>query len=549
MSRHFIVIFLLILWGFMGCRVMHAGADEIKKPLKILIFSGANNHDWKSTTPALKKIYEQSGHFIVDVTNDPGSYTADKLAPYDAIVSNWTNYPGKERVWGKDTEEAFLDFIENGKGFVLFHAASACFYDWPDYQRLIGATWGKGTGHGSYHKFDVTITDKKHPITEGMKDFVITDELWHRMKIQPVINVLCTAFSAKDKGGTGKQEPVALWTQFGRGRCFYNVLGHDARSMQNENWKLLMLRGTQWAATGKATIVPVEKPSYQWQQDETSLALFNRGKVVWKLTHNKKEGKPYFHPLALTDGSVLTWLRPGDHKWHRALWFSWKKINQINYWEENKQGISQGTSELVDVKVKPQKDFSARIEITMSYHPPGKEEILAEKRFIKVTAPDKKGIYKIDWLSVFTAGKEKVVLDRTPIQGEPSGSKWGGYAGLSLRLAQSMRQSQQVLNSNGLTNAQTHGQKAHWLDMTGKSESGRIGGITVIDHTQNLRHPSPWYVAQGMPYFGAALLFDKPLILPAGDSLCLRYRIIVHPGPPDKCLIEKERKGFNKMNN
>jgi type 1 glutamine amidotransferase len=47
---------------------------------------------------------------------------------------------------------------------------------------------------------------------------------------------------------------VAHWREFGKGRCFHLILGHDARTIQNAGWQALMLRGTEWAATGKVTI-------------------------------------------------------------------------------------------------------------------------------------------------------------------------------------------------------------------------------------------------------------------------------------------------------
>ena len=122
---------------------------------------------------------------------------------------------------------------------------------------MVGATWGKNTGHGSIHQFEVTVTDKEHPVTKGMKDFQITDELWHRMEtLQPTASqkILCKAYSDKDKGGSGQMEKVAMCSKFGRGRCFYNILGHDVRAMKSAGWKQLMLRGTEWAATGKVAV-------------------------------------------------------------------------------------------------------------------------------------------------------------------------------------------------------------------------------------------------------------------------------------------------------
>ena len=232
------------------------------QPLGVLILSGANNHDWAQTTPALVEILEDSGRFEVDVTDDPSTMTTESLAPYDLIISNWTNWPAEERVWGEEAEKALLDFVRSGKGFSLFHAASACFTEWPEYQRLIGATWDKAaTGHGAIHSFPVTITDHKHPIARGLPGFSIRDELWHKMAIQPTARALAVAQSSAEKGGSGADEPVVLVSKFGKGRSFYLTLGHDAAPMDTLGWRMLMLRGAEWAATGRVTIdrpIPVE---------------------------------------------------------------------------------------------------------------------------------------------------------------------------------------------------------------------------------------------------------------------------------------------------
>ncbi len=230
--------------------------------IKLLILSGANNHKWQATTPALRKIYEDSGRFSVDVTEDVPNLTGKDFAKYDCLVSNYTTYPkvaGKR--WSAKTEKAFLDYIAAGGGFVLFHAASTAWMDWPEFGELIGMTWQKDkagkniSGHGARHAFKVKIVDKQHPITKGMKDFMhVVDELYHRQLLHKTAKVLATALSAKAKRGSGADEPMIVVTEFGKGRCFHNAMGHDAKAMEGKDFQALMLRGTEWAATGKVTI-------------------------------------------------------------------------------------------------------------------------------------------------------------------------------------------------------------------------------------------------------------------------------------------------------
>lgn len=302
------------------------------------------------------------------------------------------------------------------------------------------------------------------------------------------------------------------------------------------------------------------KPVYTWRQTDSSLALLNHGRVVWQFNFDKKEGKPavglagkpYFHPVCLTDGTQLTWHCPPDHPWHYGLWFCWKYINGLNYWEEDRQtGLSEGRTEIRRVEVKPGDDYSADIAMELSYHPPGAPAVLMEDRRIAVSAPDDRGLYRIDWTGRFTAGAADVLLSRTPIPGEKDGQSWGGYAGLSVRLAKDISD-WQVVDSEGRKDLNIHGQKARWMDFSGRFGEGRAAGIAIFDHPDNLRHPSPGFVIMDpkvpFGYFSPALLFNEPYTLPAGKSLTLRYRVLIHPGRADKKPLEQEWKSFGFAN-
>jgi len=303
---------------------------------------------------------------------------------------------------------------------------------------------------------------------------------------------------------------------------------------------------TKASSTSSSTAAPAAK-GFAWKETENSVALTNGDKIVWRLNHDPKEDKPYIHPLATTDGSVLTWHRPADHIWHRALWFSWKAINGLNYWEEDRKTyLSRGRTSIKNVKVTLNKDFSAKAEIVLSYHPPKKPEVMSEKRTIEFSAPTKEGLYRIDWSAVFTAVGADAVLSRTPIKGEKGGKGWGGYAGLSIRMAKETR-GWNIIDSKGRKDMKIHGQpEAVWVDASGKTTSGKEAGVAILDHPRNSRHPSPWYIAKGMPYFSPALLYNKPLTLKKDQTLKLKYRIVVHPGLGDKKMLDDEFKTFSK---
>lgn len=216
-------------------------------PLRVLILSGRNNHDWRQTTPKLESILTAGGRFVVDVAEHPEQCDAEVFSPYDVLLSDWNTF-GDSRAtnWPDSTRAALLDFVRGGKGFVVVHAGGCSFYDWPEYQQLVGASWKMGqTSHGSPHEFTVKPVDD-HPITHGMKPFKTTDELW----VRPGVGSLSRTLAI------GDDQPIAFAVEFGRGRSFALLLGHNADFMDSPGFQSLLLRGAEWAATGKVALPP-----------------------------------------------------------------------------------------------------------------------------------------------------------------------------------------------------------------------------------------------------------------------------------------------------
>jgi len=309
-----------------------------------------------------------------------------------------------------------------------------------------------------------------------------------------------------------------------------------------------------------------QKAHFRWKQSVSSLALLNHEHVVWQFNHlgdGIEKGCPYFHPLATLDGTVLTDLRPDDHVWHRGLRFAWKKIDDLEgYWtwpdgKERWPDKIMGRTEVLSVKAAAHGDFSAIFELELSYHPPGKPAVLKESRIISVSAPDKNGEYRIDWQGVFTAGKEDVLLDRTPIVGEESGKKWGGYAGMQFRVSHRKNlNAWAILTSEGVEIENTieqkeglelaHGKGARWLNLTLDFVNGKTAGVTLFGHPGNLRHPAPWHVSSMPNELIHTPLYASPYNLKAGKKLTFQHRVVIHPGRVDKNTLENEWKDFTR---
>lgn len=513
---------------------------QAKEKIQILLLSGKNNHEWQKTTPQLQEILIQSNLFSVSITERPDTLSDRSLQSFQLIVSNWNSWPDNNCTWTETTKNAILNFVNNGKGIVFVHAAGSTNYDWPEYQKLGGASWGDSTKHGKVDAFQVKFTDSDCPVTKGLANFMTTDELWVNTRITGTQKVLAEAFAPLDNSGSGEMEPILFCGNSGKGRTYSLLLGHDANAMKNLGFQTLLLRGSEWAATGKVTQkVPDElspdNPTRKlvWKKDGNSVTLLNNDKIVWQHHFDKSEGKPYFHPLSTINGSVLSGLRPEDHPWHRAVWFSWKYINGLNYWEEDREtGKSEGITELKSVKSKLDKQFGAEFNLELTYHPPSGADLLNEERTVRMSAPEADGSYFMDWESTFTALADEVVLDRTSLPDEPEGKSWGGYAGFSARLNNQLWDVKTINDSGESENI--HGKSSRWLTYEGKNLKSEPVAITIFDHPSNPNHPNKWFIsndpATPFYYFSPALIFDQKLVLKKGEKLHLKYRLLVTSG-------------------
>ena len=287
------------------------------------------------------------------------------------------------------------------------------------------------------------------------------------------------------------------------------------------------------AMLGSSTVVRGESPakhgSWSWETADDSVALMRNEHVIWKFHYSNDQNVPYFHPLATSSGHVLSWNSPPDHRWHHGLWFSWKYLNQVNYWELNRQtGKPEGCTRWSNVHVETHDDYSAEISMMLNYRPAtGGQVVLEEQRRIRLSAPQRDGSYRIDWSSTFAAPSGDVLLDRTP----PKAQSWGGYAGLSIRFAGDLTQRHAITPMGPVTfdDGDRHRSRAPAIDYSGVID-GQSVGVAFLDHPGNPRYPTPWYLIRSpvMGYINAALLNDEPLTLELGKTLALRYRLVVH---------------------
>ncbi len=237
---------MLVLFCMALIQTAWSAAQSVEKPKRVLIVTGEDypGHKWKQTTPALKAIYGPDPRMQMEVMDDLSQLQSTDLDTFAAVVMHFKNYDPK--VPGRKGFDNLAHFVKQGGGLVLVHFACGAFQEFKDdFTKLAGRAWNpKLRGHDPFGEFTVSITDQAHPVTAGLSDFQITDELYTCLEGDTPIRVLASATSKVDK----KVYPMAFVLDYGKGRVFHCVLGHDPGALGNKGAGALFRRATAWTA-------------------------------------------------------------------------------------------------------------------------------------------------------------------------------------------------------------------------------------------------------------------------------------------------------------
>jgi type 1 glutamine amidotransferase len=214
---------------------------------KALILQGGwDGHQPKQVAEIFERVLREEG-FETEVSDTLDSFKDEaKVMALSLIVPCWT--------MGTLTAEQanpVIKAVANGTGVAGCHGGMCdAFRSHTEWQFITGGQWVAHPGNDNTH-YTVKITDKSHPITQGINDFAVSSEQYY-MHIDPAIKVLATTrFPVADgpHAPNGAVEMPVLWTKlYGKGKVFYSSLGHNKNVVEMEPHLTLMRRGFLWAA-------------------------------------------------------------------------------------------------------------------------------------------------------------------------------------------------------------------------------------------------------------------------------------------------------------
>ena len=224
------------------------------QPRRLLVYTACKGFRHAAIpycTAALEASGQKTGAFEVVVSDDPAVFQPDSLKRFDGICFNNTT---GELFDDTALKQGLLDWVKSGRGIIGIHAATDCFYEWPEYGELMG---GYFDGHPWNETVAVKIDDPAHPVNAafGGQGFQIADEIYQfkkpysREKLRVLLSLDATKIDMTKPGIKRADQDFAVsWVRnYGLGRVFFCSLGHREEIFTNPTIMQHYLAGIQFA--------------------------------------------------------------------------------------------------------------------------------------------------------------------------------------------------------------------------------------------------------------------------------------------------------------
>lgn len=211
--------------------------------MNVLILSGSN-HGFAASAPVIHEFLSAHDDLSVALDDDKDVLASDGLRDFDVLIHGSGFTRGERQEDGTvqqvpeltpAQEEGLFDFVAGGKGFVGIHGTAWCIGG-----KAVDLLGGHANWHPPGSAFTASIIDGDHPVTNGVPDFDVEDEIY-MSAWDPAIRILATA------EWSGKQHPLAWVKPYGAGRVFYTALGHGPGTFARLGMQQMMTQGVRWA--------------------------------------------------------------------------------------------------------------------------------------------------------------------------------------------------------------------------------------------------------------------------------------------------------------
>ena len=284
-------------------------------------------------------------------------------------------------------------------------------------------------------------------------------------------------------------------------------------------------------AVPRMQVLPLPSDEANVQCDGREIARYYFAKDLYR---------PFLYPLIGPSGKSLTRMGhprdPNTHSHHNSVWISHHDVGGVGFWNDAKS--SEGRIVHQKVLRYEDSDDEALIEVQNAWvDGAGRGKVLLEEQRAMRFQPQPHGQWLLVLDIVLSAPKQPVTLGKTNF----------GFVGVRMAKTIGVHDGGGMIrNSEGAINERhVHERPARWADYSGPITPMAREGITLLDHPQNLNHPSVIHVRDD-GWMGAAFNFAAPHIIQPGQPLKLRYGLWVHAGVPTASAIDEQFALFAK---
>jgi type 1 glutamine amidotransferase len=233
--KHLLKLLILIILIFTGWQVS-------AKKLHVLVVTGGHDFDRKSFFEMFDSFQEISYTELKQPEANSQLGTIDPKT-FDAVVF----YDMPKTITEKEKAN-YYNLLKLGKGLVFIHHSLCSYQQWNEYKVMVGGKYHeeKNSPASSTYEHDVNFTVKvispKNPVTRGINDFEIHDEVYGNTEVLPGVTPLLSADhpqSSKTIGWTHKIE---------NSRIVYIQPGHDKNAYSNPDYRKLVRQAIAYVA-------------------------------------------------------------------------------------------------------------------------------------------------------------------------------------------------------------------------------------------------------------------------------------------------------------
>jgi len=238
----FAVTAFMLLFILSGC--VHSFAQQ--KKIRVLIVSGGHGFEHKP----FYNVFDSIPSITYDTLVQPQAnvlIASPEVNRYDVLVF----YDMYDLITPAQ-QEAYIGLLKKGASMIFLHHALVSYQNWPEFIKIIGGQYHTSpvvvngdTLKASYEhdvSIPVKVENKKHPVTRGISDFEIVDEVYGGVEILPGVKPLLATTHPKS------MRYLAWINHYGNSDVLYIQLGHGPSGYSNPNFRKLIQQAIEWSA-------------------------------------------------------------------------------------------------------------------------------------------------------------------------------------------------------------------------------------------------------------------------------------------------------------